>query len=137
MNDPRTIAKCLQAHRDAYANSTYAQIPLELVDQAVAVIADLYALGLVVEEMGEVAQLIGKSLRFGIDTPGREGATARELLPVEMGDVEAAIHYAARDGIASFSGIIQAREAKKSRLFSPDSLDSAGDRLAPEPRGMR
>lgn len=42
--------------------------------------ATQYALGLLTEEAGEVLQTIGKALRFGLDSPGPNGRTARQLM---------------------------------------------------------
>lgn len=103
---------------------------------------DLYALGLMAEEAGELVQIIGKALRFGMDAPGPDvapyhGQSARQLLPIEMGDMGAAIDFACLDGLALFSAVIGRREQKKAKLLSPASLDSGGFRLAPEPRGRR
>ncbi len=65
--------------------------------------AQTYACGLLVEECGEILQLIGKAIRFGIDTPGPDGTSARQRLNAECGDVLAAIDY----GVAA--GVIDAR----------------------------
>lgn len=134
-SDPRKIVERLRWHRECYRGSVDVMLPDTLVDDAIDALANLYAVGLVAEEMGEVLQLLGKGLRFGLDTPGRDGTTARENLPDELGDVEAAIHFACRDGIVPFPETIAARERKKTKLLDPASLDQQGDRLAPEPRG--
>jgi hypothetical protein len=98
-----------------------------------------YALGLLVEEMGESLQLIGKALRFGLDTPGvkrLDGTvdmeqTPRSMLPIELGDVAAGIDFACMGGLIRFCDQIAARERKKDKLLDPDALDNLGRRLAP------
>lgn len=100
-----------------------------------------YALGLLVEEMGEALQIIGKALRFGLDAPGPNvapyhGRTARQLLSIEMGDVAAAQSYGVRARILQLGGLggIEARRAAKlERLLDPESVDSNGHQLAPDP----
>lgn len=110
---------------------------IETIERMRVRIADLYALGLMAEEMGEVIQLIGKGLRFGMDAPRADGQTARMMLPLEMGDASAAIDFVCMDGIAPFHAVIAQREAKKAKLLNPDSRDDEGKRLAPTPRGAR
>jgi hypothetical protein len=95
-----------------------------------------YALGLLVEEMAEAAAMIGKALRFGIDTPGPNeppynGANARELLEIELGDVMAAIDYACASGLVSAAGLTQRAGRKLNKLMDPESKDNLGRRLAP------
>lgn len=107
-----------------------------LMSAAAIALRDLYALGLMVEECGELAQIIGKWLRFGPDRAGPEGATARQLLPVEAGDASAAIDWAGLDGLFTFASVIGCREEKKKRLLDPESRDDKGLRLAPPPRGQ-
>lgn len=97
-----------------------------------------YALGLMVEEMGETLKIIGKSLRFGIDAPGPatpeyRGLTAREMLPFEIGDLHAAIRFAAMAGLFRMSAANLAEEDNKlTKLLNPNSRDANGNRLAPE-----
>lgn len=99
----------------------------------------LYALGLLVEEMGEALQIIGKWLRFG-DGRGPEGPpyfgkNARELLPTELGDVRAAMDYADLAGVANAGDIEARRKQKRRKLLTANSVDSEGRRLAPDPQG--
>lgn len=131
------LIEVLRAQLQASEDGSMVIVSRQAVDEAATLLADMYALGLMAEEMGEAIQLIGKGLRFGMDTPGRTGETARQMLPAELGDVEAAIHFGCVDGIAAFTDVIRARETKKARLLSPDSVDQQGNRLAPEPRGQR
>ena len=96
-----------------------------------------YALGLMVEEMGETLKLIGKALRFGLDaqgpnTPEYRGMTARQMLPCEVGDLHAAIRFAAMAGVVKMSLAKVAEEAKLAKLLDPLSRDANGNRLAPD-----
>jgi len=108
---------------------------IQTIERLYEVVADLYALGLMVEEMGEAQQLIGKWLRFGADHARSDGETARAMLPTELGDVVASIDFAMLDGIASAKDIVDRGEAKLARLLDPACRDDEGRRLAPEPRG--
>lgn len=103
--------------------------------------AEQYALGLMVEEMGENLKLIGKALRFGLDAPGPnneeyQGKTARQLLAPEVGDLHAAVRFAAMAGIFSMVEANVGEEAKLNRLLNPASVDSQGKRLAPDLSGL-
>lgn len=131
------LIAALRAGRQADPGGECVIVSRQAVEEAAGILSNLYALGLVIEEQGEVAQLIGKALRFGIDTPGPDGVSARDRLPDELGDVEAAVHFACLDGIAPFHRVIAARERKKTKLSNPESIDAQGNRLAPEPRGIR
>lgn len=104
-----------------------------------AEVGNLYALGLLVEEAGEIAQAVGKALRFGLDSPGPDaapyhGRTARQLLNMETGDMAAATLWATADGVLDEEAIADRGDAKLQKLLSPDSRDNLGRRLAPEPR---
>lgn len=95
-----------------------------------------YALGLMVEEAGETLKIIGKALRFGLDTPGPAspeygGLTARQMLPVEVGDLLAAIQWSEKAGVVEGSLAHLAAEAKLTKLLDPMSRDAQGNRLAP------
>ena len=105
-------------------------------EQALGSREEQYALGLMVEEMGETLKLIGKALRFGLDTPGPatpeyRGLTAREMLPFEVGDLHAAIRWAAMAGVVKMSAANVAETAKLAKLLNPESRDAQGNRLAP------
>jgi hypothetical protein len=96
-----------------------------------------YALGLLVEEMGEALQIIGKWLRFG-DGRGPEGApyfgkNARELLPTELGDVRAAMDYGERARVVDGAAMRRREREKSAKLLNPLSRDTEGKRLAPDP----
>lgn len=101
-----------------------------------------YALGLMVEEMGETLQLVGKALRFGLDTPGRIGAdgqvdmslTPRTLLPIETGDVLAAIDFAFAHRVMDEDSTEKAHCRKINKLLDPAALDNLGKQLAPQPK---
>jgi NTP pyrophosphatase (non-canonical NTP hydrolase) len=95
-----------------------------------------YCLGLIAEECGEVIQLVGKALRFGLDEPGNilapyYGATARELLHKELGDVMAAIMFATEQNMIDEERLLDSGEEKYIKLINPDSKDANGNRLAP------
>lgn len=104
-----------------------------------------YALGLLVEEMGECLQLIGKAMRFGIDTPGvkrldgtiDETKTARTMLPVELGDLTAGIDYAVKCGLIDTQAMLEARVTKRDKLLDPHARNNLGGRLAPDPLEAR
>ena len=131
------VLEALKGYRQADEDGVMVLVSRQALDEAIGTLSDLYALGLVAEEMGEVIQLIGKWLRFGPDHARRDGESARTLMPTEMGDVVAAMDFACLDGIASFRDVIRRREAKKAKLLNPESRDDQGCRLAPEPRGVR
>lgn len=100
-------------------------------------IAERYAMGLMVEEMGETLKLIGKALRFGLDTPGPKtpeygGLTARQMMPVEAGDLRAAIRWAEMAGVLKGSLVSLAEAGKLEKLLDPLSRDAHGNRLAPD-----
>lgn len=99
--------------------------------------AERYALGLMVEEMGEVLQLVGKALRFGLDGrgpsgPPYHGANAREMLPAEIADVFAALEFAKLARIFDPADIGKMCDNKLAKLLSPDSKGADGERLAPD-----
>lgn len=99
-----------------------------------------YALGLLVEEPGEVLQLVGKALRFGLDTPGVKDAltgevdmslTPRTALAKELGDVLAVIEYTLRRGVVDRDAVNKQQFRKLGKLLDPEALDNLGRRLAP------
>lgn len=131
----KELIAALQLQRNqSPPDANHISIPAHLVDEVIAALSDLYSLGLVTEEAGEVLQLIGKWLRFGPDHARRDGETARGLLPTEVGDLSAAIDFMCLDGITPFNAVISRREEKKAKLLNADSRDDQGRRLAPEPR---
>jgi len=97
-----------------------------------------YALALVGEETSECGVIVGKAMRFGLDASGPpgppyHGSCARELLPIEAGDVLAAFRYSALCGILDLAEVERFADAKLQRLLDPSSRDAQGIRLAPEP----
>ena len=101
---------------------------------------ETYALGLICEESGEAQQIVGKALRFGIDTPGVKDpltghvdmtVTPRMRLEVELGDLFAAADYAIARGMLDGDKIAAARIRKRDKLLNPESTDNLGRRLAP------
>jgi hypothetical protein len=103
----------------------------EQPESAVEVTAETYALGLLVEEAGESAQMVGKWLRFGPDHTRNDGVTARKLLPVEVGDLLAAIDYATAAGVLDPDAVAAQRARKFAKLTNAASCDDEGRRLAP------
>lgn len=106
-----------------------------------SVIAEDYARGLLGEEAGEIVQMLGKAARFGIDTPGPDrapyfGATAREGLELECGDMLAAIDWAIEAGLIRRTVIDGQRARKLAKLLDPESRDNLGRRLAPDLRAL-
>jgi hypothetical protein len=99
-----------------------------------------YVLGLMVEEMGEALQLIGKALRFGLDTPGVKrldgtvdmDLTPRNMLAKEIGDVRAAVDFAGYARVIDGEATFRQRETKLRKLMDPDSKDNLGRPLAPQ-----
>ena len=83
-------------------------------------------LPLIMEECGEVLQVIGKIQRFGQDHewPGR-GRTNAEELALEIGDLLEVIDRANVD----FGLVIEGRMKKRKRLeeFGPDVWRKIGD----------
>ena len=116
-----------------------AQRCTELAAECEAAIPTLYALGLLVEESGEILQVIGKGMRFGLDVPGIkrfDGSldmekTPRTMLPVEVGDLGAAATYATKAGLIDGRARCDAENAKLSKLLDPEATDGTGNRLAP------
>jgi hypothetical protein len=105
---------------------------------------ETYCLGLIVEESAEVGQWVGKALRFGIDTPGQldvDGQvsceTPRTMMPVELGDLLAAIEFSLLHGVVDRRSVEQARDAKLARLLDPRSRNNLGGPLAPIPSQRR
>jgi hypothetical protein len=94
--------------------------------------AERYALGLLVEEMGESLCHIGRALRFGIDTQGQDGVTERDGLARELGDVWAAIEYAMLAKIGNRVTMPLRADRKLAKLLDPEAKDNLGRRLAPD-----
>lgn len=97
---------------------------------------EVYCLGLITEECGEVQQLIGKALRFGLDAPGGKSyqyQTAREMLHKELGDIIASIIFASEHHIIELDSILMNSENKLKKLCNPNNKDANGFQLAPTP----
>lgn len=90
-----------------------------------------YGLGLLTEECGELLEMVGKAGRFGVDTTADGGATARERIQDEAGDVLAAVGYLVRRGVLDYGAVHRRRDAKLARLLDPAATDNLGRRLAP------
>jgi hypothetical protein len=103
-----------------------------------------YVVGVLTEEAAEVQELIGKALRFGLDSTGKRRVGARvqndvtrNALAIEVGDLLAAIDFALMHSLISSDTAGQARAAKLSKLLDPNATDDMGRRLAPPPKGLR
>lgn len=94
--------------------------------------ATRYALGLLVEEMGEALCHIGRALRFGLDTLGQDGIAEREGLAKELGDVRAAIDFGGMNRVFDMDATFYQRSKKLSKLTDPSETDNIGRRLAPQ-----
>lgn len=90
-----------------------------------------YGLGLLTEECGELLEWIGKAGRFGPDTAGADGRTARERMQEEAGDVFAALAYLAARGVLDGDAMAERYRRKLDVLLDPGSRDLLGRRLAP------
>ncbi|SCY68796.1 hypothetical protein SAMN05660666_02476 [Novosphingobium aromaticivorans] len=123
--------------RSPMALNTSSRFPVQQSRRPAMDKTERYALGIMVEEMGETLKLIGKAMRFGLDAPGPdnaeyEGKTAREMLPTEIGDLHAAIRFAAMAAIFPMSQANDRESWKLAKLLSPNSRDANGNRLAPD-----
>lgn len=67
------------------------------------------------EECSEVIQVISKGRRFGFDV-SYGGATNRQRLTTEVGDVLTLIDIMIEDGIIDESEVLQAKRAKREKL---------------------
>jgi hypothetical protein len=94
--------------------------------------ATRYALGLLVEEMGEALCHIGRALRFGINTFGQDGVSERDGMARELGDVRAAIDFAGMNNVYDLDETFVRRSRKLSKLTDPSETDNLGRRLAPQ-----
>ena len=105
---------------------------LSSVDALVAPLVrdrEMYALGLLLEEMGEAMQHLGRAFRFGIDSPNGDETTPRSQLSLEVGDVLAAIAYATGVGLLD-PKVTERRQVEK--LAKLRTLkDNLGRPLAP------
>jgi hypothetical protein len=114
----------------------------EKLEAALVELGSLYALGLMVEEMGEASAMIGKALRFGLDTPGPQaepycGRTARDGLELELGDVAASHRWADLDGVIRLGAVDDRRDSKLRKLTISGQTDNLGRPLAPPVRGRQ
>lgn len=98
----------------------------------------IYCLAMISEECAEVQQMIGKALRFGLDTPGSpqypyDGQSARTLIAREIGDLRAAIRFAVRHGFVNADEVTRQERSKYARLTDKYATDNLGRQLAPQP----
>lgn len=114
----------------------------EKLEAALVELESLYALGLLVEEMGEAQAIIGKALRFGLDSkappeyPGA-GLSNRDLMELELGDVSAAQRWADLDGVIRLGAVDDRRDSKLNKLTIGNYRDGLGRLLAPPVRGRQ
>jgi len=76
-------------------------------------------LALLLEELGEAQQAIGKILRHGYESENpfiEDGPTNRESLERELGDVSAAIRLLAKAGDIDDNAIVRAEVSKLNRV---------------------
>jgi hypothetical protein len=79
--------------------------------------AEAERLALLLEELGEVQQIIGKVLRHGYESRHPDGGpTNRELLERELGDVQSAVDLMGAADDLSPSAILAARFEKTDRV---------------------
>lgn len=82
--------------------------------------AEAERLALLVEEMGETAQVVGKVLRHGYESyhPENPGTTNRQLLEKELGDVNAAVNLMGSARDLDVNAIFRACVEKAKRVAS-------------------
>ena len=68
------------------------------------------------EECAEVIQEISKIFRFGIDNQHKSGATHRDVLEMEVGDLQCMINLLIEHGIVSKNGVEAAVDVKQQKL---------------------
>lgn len=80
--------------------------------------AERERLALLLEELGEAQQMIGKILRFGYENFNPfdpDAASNRKLLERELGDVDHAIRLMTKKGDVSLRAILDARLKKRKK----------------------
>lgn len=97
-----------------------------------------YCLGLLVEEIGEALCHVGRAYRFGYDTPEFKSengtdVSAQELLHKELGDVQAAIHFASMHRLIDPNKVAWYSYRKTLKLYDESKKDNLGRPLAPQP----
>ena len=73
-------------------------------------------LGILQEECAEVIQAISKCVRFGIDNSYKSGATQRENLSMEVGDLVCMIGLMIEAGLVKEEDINRAKDEKIEKL---------------------
>ena len=73
-------------------------------------------LGITQEECAEVIQAISKCVRFGIDNSQKSGATQRENLSMEVGDLVCMIGLMIEAGLVKEEDINRAKDEKIEKL---------------------
>lgn len=80
-----------------------------------------YELAILGEECGEVVQMVGKTMRFGIDSYSPVDPTRRtnhELLHDEVGDILAGIEFATERGLFDRETLMNRMFAKRKKLHA-------------------
>lgn len=81
--------------------------------------AEAERLAILMEEMGEVQQIIGKILRHGYNSRHPDGGpTNRSLLERELGDLEFAVENLCRKGDVMAARITAFARAKSERIYT-------------------
>ena len=93
---------------------------------------EAYCLGKIISECGEFAQVAGNALCFGIGSPDHKG-TGRLRIEEELGDIHAAMTFAALHGVISGDAVSARSRRKLQKLLDPDQRDNLGRPLAPQP----
>lgn len=78
--------------------------------------AETERIALLVEEMGEVQQVLGKILRHGYESNWEGGPTNRESLHLELGDVLVVLQMMAEAGDIHESSIEERIEVKMEKI---------------------
>ncbi|WP_262267006.1 MULTISPECIES: hypothetical protein [Microvirga] len=104
-----------------------------MIDEGARVTAiEAYCLGKLISEAGELGQVAGNALCFGIDTPDH-GKAARVRIEEELGDLHAAMTFAACHGIIRSHAVAHHSIRKLQKLLDPRQKDNLGRPLAPQP----
>lgn len=76
------------------------------------------------EEAGEVIQEIAKCFRFGIDGVHKSGASHREQLTQEVGDLILMCELLVEAGVITESGVAEAKQRKRNKLLQWSNIFS-------------
>lgn len=98
-----------------------------------------YEIAILGEECGEVVQMVGKIMRFGIesyDPADKDRRTNHQLLHDEVGDILAAIEFATDRGFLDSETLLTRKFNKRKKLhaMAPGPLLAVGTPIAEAPR---